>query len=77
VSDIVDMFRLMKQHKTALRKEFAIDCPACAIARPKAPASKLLPQQRCRVDGYRDPRPALTDAQYQDVADRMGKTIAP
>ena len=31
--------------------------PRCKVVRPRAHPSILLPQQRCRVDGYRDPRP--------------------
>jgi hypothetical protein len=72
VGEMIEMYKTMKLHKKALRERFAVDCPACAIARPKAPASKLLPSQRCRVDGYRDPRPALTEKDYQDVANTLG-----
>lgn len=71
VSEMVEMYKVMKEHKKALRQKFGVDCPACAIARPKSPPSKLLPKQRCRVDGYRDPRPALTDADYQLVANEL------
>jgi len=71
VGEMVEMYKVMHLHKKALREKYAINCPACAIARPKAPPSKLLPQQRCRVDGYRDPRPRLTDKDYQDVADSL------
>lgn len=71
MSDMVDMFKLMKRHKKLLRERFAVDCPACAIARPNAPPSKLLPAQRCRVDGYHDPRPQLTDKEYQETANLM------
>jgi hypothetical protein len=71
VGEMIEMYKLMHLHRNALRKKYSVDCPACALARPKAAPSKLLPQQRCRVDGYRDPRPALTDADYQSVADSL------
>lgn len=62
-----ETYQAMKDHKKALRTKYGVNCPQCAIKRPKAHPSILLPQQRCRVDGYRDPRPELTDQQYQDV----------
>jgi hypothetical protein len=68
MSDMVEMYKLMQLHKKALRVKFGVDCPACAIARPNAAPSKLLPRQKCKVDGYRDPRPSLNDEDYQEVA---------
>jgi hypothetical protein len=58
------MFRDMNDHRKALRAKFGVNCPQCAIKRPKAHPSILLPQQRCRVDGYVDPRPELPDEQW-------------
>jgi hypothetical protein len=31
---------------------------------PKACPTILLPQQRCRIHGYRDPRPRSPESQY-------------
>jgi hypothetical protein len=67
MSDTIDTFRDMKDHKKRLRAAYGINCPLCVSNRPKAAATILLPQQRCRVDGYIDVRPELTDAQYEAV----------
>ncbi|OQA34016.1 MAG: hypothetical protein BWY57_00813 [Betaproteobacteria bacterium ADurb.Bin341] len=64
MSDTIDGFKAMKDHKKALRDKYGVECPECKLNRPKACATILLPQQRCRVDGYRDPRPELTDEQW-------------
>jgi len=67
MGDMGDYFNDWKQHKKGLRDRFGVECPECKIKRPKAHASILLPAQKCKVDGYRDPRPRLTDAQHQEV----------
>jgi hypothetical protein len=66
-SDTVDTYRAMKEHRKALRAAYGVACPMCAVKRPRAPASILLPQQTCRVDRYKDPRPELTDEQWKAV----------
>lgn len=67
MSETVELYKAMGDHKKALRAKYGVNCPQCVAKRPKAHPSILLPQQRCRADGYRDPRPELTDEQYQDV----------
>lgn len=67
MSETAEIFNAMRDHKKRLRAKYGVNCPECAKKRPKAHPSILLPQQRCRVDGYRDPRPDLTDEEYQDV----------
>lgn len=67
MSDSIDAYRGLKDHRKALRAKYGVPCPQCAVVRPKAHASILMPQQRCKVDGYRDPRPELTDEQWGDV----------
>jgi len=62
-----DMYRGMDARRKLLRARFGVECPTCKINRPKTNATILLPQQRCRVDGYCDPRPNLTQQQEQDV----------
>jgi hypothetical protein len=59
MGDMGDYFNEWREHKKAMRAEHGVDCPQCKIVRPKAHPSILLPQQRCKVDGYRDPRPRL------------------
>lgn len=67
MSETVEVFQAMKDHKKALRAKYGIECPECKRSRPKANSTTLLPQQQCRVDGYRDPRPELTDQQWRDA----------
>ncbi len=57
MGDVGEYFRDWKEHKKEKRKRLGVECPQCKIARPRTNASILLPGQRCRVDGYRDPRP--------------------
>jgi len=64
MSDSIDGYRDIQAHKKALRAKYGVNCPVCARKRPKAHPSLLLPQQRCRVDGYTDPRPELTDEEW-------------
>jgi hypothetical protein len=62
MSDMGEMFNDLRQHKKEKRAALGIECPQCKVKRPKTNASILLPSQRCRVDGYRDPRPrSLSD----------------
>lgn len=67
MSDMIDGYRDMKEHRKALRAKYGSECPECKRLRPKSNPSVLLPQQRCRVDGYIDPRPELTDEQWGAV----------
>ena len=57
MGDMGDYFRDLKEYRKERRAKFGMECPQCKIARPKAHPSILLPGQRCKVDGYRDPRP--------------------
>lgn len=57
MGDMGDIFRDMKELRRERRAKLGVACPQCAIVRPRANPSILLPGQRCRVDGYRDPRP--------------------
>ena len=63
MNSLSETFQDWAAYKKAIRTKWSVDCPRCAQVRPKAPASKLLPQQRCKVDGYVDPRPRLTEEQ--------------
>lgn len=67
MSDMIETFHAINDHKKLIRAKFGVDCPHCILNRPRANPSKLLPGQRCRVDGYRDPRPELTAADHQSV----------
>ena len=67
MSDTIDDYKAIGEHKKRLRAKYGVLCPECKVKRPKAHPTILLPQQRCRVDGYRDPRPELTDEQWGSV----------
>lgn len=43
------------------RNRLGVECPECIRLLPKASPSILLPQQRCRIHNYRDPRPRNTE----------------
>ena len=55
--DMGDIFNDMRDYRKHMRATLGVNCPKCAEVRPKAHPSILLPGQRCKVDGYRDPRP--------------------
>jgi len=56
MGDIGDFWNDVKAIRRERRDKFGTSCPRCKEKRPRACASTLLPGQRCRVDGYRDPR---------------------
>lgn len=66
MGDMGDYYRDAKDHRKALRELHGVECPRCKAQRPKTCATILLPQQKC-FDGYRDPRPRLTDEQQANV----------
>ena len=59
MGNVGDYWRESKDAKKELRARHGIECPKCKEVRPGAHPSILLPQQRCRVDGYIDPRPRI------------------
>lgn len=60
MGDMGDVFNDMREHRRNLREKHGVECPVCKDKRPRGNASILLPQQRCKVDGYVDPRPRLS-----------------
>ena len=56
MGDVGDDFRALREYRSQQRATFGMECPRCKELRPRTSASILLPGQRCRVDGYRDPR---------------------
>jgi len=58
MGDMGEIFNDMRAHKKAVKAKFGVACPQCPANRC---ATILLPGQRCKVDGYRDPRPWLTN----------------
>lgn len=67
MGDAIEGYQAQADHRKALRAKFGVQCPQCKVKRPRAHPTILLPQQRCRVDGYRDPRPELTDEQWSNA----------
>lgn len=63
MGEAVEYWKDAGELRKARRAAFGVNCPLCKIKRPKAHPTILLPQQRCKVDGYRDPRPYMTDAE--------------
>lgn len=63
MGDMGDLYKDLREHRRSIRQQHGVNCPKCREVRPKAHPSILLPGQRCKVDGYRDPRPPLTDEQ--------------
>ena len=57
MSDYGDLCRDLRNAKREHRAKYGVLCPECKRVRPKAHPTILLPQQRCKVDGYRDTRP--------------------
>lgn len=57
MSDYGDMCRELKDAKREARKRYGVPCPRCLELLPRANPTILLPQQRCKIHKYRDPRP--------------------
>lgn len=57
MGDMGDYYNDIRAWKKDRRARLGVHCPQCKIKRPRAHPTILLPGQRCRVDGYRDPRP--------------------
>lgn len=68
MSDTIDDFKAIADHRKGLRQKYGVPCPECLHRLPKAHPKILLPQQRCGMHRYTDPRPELTQAQWDDVA---------
>jgi hypothetical protein len=57
MGDEGDLWRAVKAQRNERRAALGVACPRCVELLPRAQPSLLLPQQRCRIHGYRDPRP--------------------
>lgn len=56
MGDVAEYWRDHKNRLKERRRRFGINCPKCSEVRPRTNPSILLPGQRCKVDGYQDPR---------------------
>lgn len=59
--DMGELFNEMRAQRKDLRARLGVPCPGCNIKEPKRTPSILLPQQKCKVCGYRDPRKRSMD----------------
>ena len=57
MGDMREVFDDMKAYKKYRRATLGVNCPQCNVVQPNRTPTILLPGQRCKVDGYRDPRP--------------------
>jgi thioesterase domain-containing protein len=57
MGDSVEIFRALADYYRERRARLGIDCPGCKIKEPKRNPTKMMPGRRCKVCGYRDPRP--------------------
>lgn len=69
MSGMIDMYRDLKAFRALRRQRFGVACPMCAKEQPRRQPTILEPGQRCRVHkpAYRDPRPELTQADYDSL----------
>jgi len=67
MGDMGDIFNAWKEHGSKLRAQYGVDCPMCNVVQPKRNPTILLPGQRCKVDGYRDQRPRLSETILREM----------
>ena len=67
MGDMGEIWNVIRAERKAIRNKYGVDCPECKRVRPKTFPSILLPGQKCKVDGYRDPRPRLTDKELENL----------
>lgn len=66
MSEVGEIYGAMRDMRRQLRAKYGVPCPECVRKLPKAQPTILIPQQRCRIHGYRDPRPeSLMDGEYE------------
>ncbi|HEY9544733.1 MAG TPA: hypothetical protein VIR56_01930 [Solimonas sp.] len=56
MGDVGDTFRALREERKDRRAKLGVSCPGCPKVQPKRTPTILLPGQRCKVCGYRDPR---------------------
>ena len=63
-SDYGEMCKDIREARAEARRKHGVPCPECVRLLPKACPSILLPQQRCKIHGYRDPRKRTPETEY-------------
>lgn len=56
MGDMGELWKDVKDQRRERRRRFGVPCPKCQELTPKRSPTILLPGQKCRVDGYVDPR---------------------
>ena len=56
MGDVGDDFRALNDYRKQQKRLHGVDCPGCPVIQPKRIPTRLMPGQKCRVCGYRDPR---------------------
>jgi hypothetical protein len=64
MSDYGDLCKEIREARRKARDLHGVPCPVCVEKLPKACPSILLPAQRCKIHGYRDPRKRTPDKEY-------------
>lgn len=67
MSEDGEMWRDWREGNRRLRAELGVECPECRRLQPRRHATVLMPGWRCRVDGYRDPRPPVSDEERERI----------
>lgn len=62
--DIFEVFKEIRRKRKEVRAKFGVPCPECIRLLPKAAPSLLLPQQKCKIHGYKDPRKRTAETEY-------------
>jgi hypothetical protein len=57
MGDVGDFYNDLRDERREKRARLGVPCPQCRVKQPKRQPTILMPGQRCKVDGYRDPRP--------------------
>ncbi len=68
MSDYGEFCRDLREARREARTKHGVPCPVCIQKLPKACPTILLPQQVCRIHGYRDPRARTPDTEYMHQA---------
>lgn len=64
MSDYKDLCNDIAAARKEARSKHGVSCPVCVEKLPKASPSILLPAQRCKIHGYKDPRPRTFETEY-------------
>ena len=61
MAELSEFWRDVKESSKEFKAVHGIPCPECQRLQPKRNPTILLPQQQCKVDGYRDPRQRINE----------------